>query len=172
MTNWRFKGLTLAATTMFLLGCGPHRGEPTEDDARVTIQPEAERDRAVREMLFRLLISRRPWVEVWFIQYGNSDFGDRQDPPPDFIKRLSDLEVEVKGVSSMVESGSGRTVRDRATGKRGFVAYARVVRWIDSSTAEVVFGCFRESEASSHSEGVVHLEGGKWVLTDEKWSDS
>jgi len=132
---------------------------------------ESGKDLAVREMLFRLLISSRPWVGVWFIQYGSSDFGDRQDPPPDFLKRFSDLEVEVKGVSSM-ELGSGRTVRDRATGKRGFVAYARVVRWIDSSTAEVVFGCFRESEASSQAEGVVHLEEGKWMLTDEKWSDS
>jgi len=151
---------------MFLLGCGPHRSEPTKGDAGVTIRQEADKDLAVREMLIRLIISRRARAEVWFIDYGSGNSTDMQDPPASFLSRFSDLQIKVKGVSSMKDDKY--FVWDRETGKAGWRAYAQVVRWLDDTSAEVKFGDRHGPEASSRSEGVVRQEQGLWVLVDEK----
>ena len=132
--------------------------------------PEAEKGLAVREMLIRLAISRRPWVEVWFIDYGNGDSAHMQDPPASFLKRFSDLQVTIKGVSSMNDDKV--FVRDRETAKDGWRVYARVVRWLDDTTAEVKFGDRQAPESSSRSEGVVREEQGQWVLIEEMTSHS
>lgn len=174
ITAMGFQCLTILLA-IWCLGCDADKRSkpsvPANPDERDKVpstlpSPESEKDLAVREMLIRYVISRRPWVELWFIDYGDGDSANMQDPPASFLKRFSDLPVTIKGVSSMNDDKV--FVRDRETGKDGWRVYARVVRWLDDTTAEVKFGDRQAPESSSRSDGVVREELGQWVLVDER----
>lgn len=138
------------------LGCSqPEKLTPTRDD-RSDFRQEDEW--AVREMLIRTAISFRAWVDVWFI-----DFGDEKDPPPDFLNRFDDLEVEIKGVSEASVSQTGY-VKDRRTGRDGYIVRAQIIRWLDQDTAEVEYTDYGSPQAASGTRGIVNREDGKWEL--------
>lgn len=86
------------------------------------------------EMLIRQEVAgNSTHPDVYFVA-----FGDDTDPPPEFLHRLDDLGVPVKPVSD-ADVGMWE-IRDRATGRIGWLVHARIIRWIGRDRARVECG--------------------------------
>ena len=143
----------LLLTCFFLTGCA----------RSLVIVEETEKDLSLREMLFRHAMRAPKGEQVWFIDYGHG-----KDPPPNFLKRFTDLPDPVKNVSEVEKDKSG-SVRDPETGKRGYIVQARIVRWIDKDTAEVEYEARHRNLAAHGGKEISHFEDGKWTL-QIKWA--
>lgn len=132
--------------------------EVSKEMGPMPMSPAPLKDMAVMEMLFRYVIRRYAdeQIKVWFI-----NCVDGEDPPPNFLKRFSDMPVPVKGVSAAVKPWI-RGVRDSETGEQGAIAWARIIRWPDESTAEVEFSCYRHGLAAEGMTMMIRYESGRW----------
>jgi hypothetical protein len=118
---------------------------------------ETEKDLALREMLFRYAMRGPKGEQVWFIDYGKGE-----DPPPNFLRRFTDLPDPVRNVSEAEKGSLG--VRDPETGKIGYIVHARIIRWIDENTAEVECSAWHNGLAAHCLKGIARFKDGKWTL--------
>lgn len=134
------------------------------------------KDLDLMEILFREMISHRPWNKLWFLEIANENRPGADslpplrgyDPSPEFLKRFADLPVVIRPASQAKKNLIG--IQDRSTGEDGYVAIVRIVRWIDEGTAEFIYTDYHDSEAASGATGTAHLEAGKWVIEEKnRW---
>ncbi|WP_210420088.1 hypothetical protein [Aquisphaera giovannonii] len=127
---------------------------------------EAEMDE-IRELVLRdSLVKIRAHKGIYFIS-----FEENKQPSRDFLKRLGDLELDLRPSSRFVldiRSKSGFAVRDRTTGAGGVVLSVRRIRKLDEGTAEVVFLYYSGPEASSEEALRVVKSEGKWKIVERR----
>ncbi|HML73658.1 MAG TPA: hypothetical protein PKB02_04100 [Anaerohalosphaeraceae bacterium] len=123
--------------------------------------PINEKEWALREMLIRE--EMESWIsiapdKVIFIQ-----FEANQDPPDEFIKRLSGSGITIKKCSrSNGNPISG--VRDNFTGANGIIIFAHITKRINENKVEVEYGYYMGGLAARRNKQGMEYKNGKWQL--------
>ena len=166
-------------------GCSPDLWDPPPDSS------EADKTLAVREALVREAIRSHEQVELWFLDDSGGGNPPRTftdglpadgfytmhiggaDPSDAFLERFSDLPVTIKKISDAIVPAplDFEDVRDRETGRAGWVVRARVALWLDERTAQAEYAVTSGRTASGEVWKVRYCSG-KWELgriPDSMW---
>jgi hypothetical protein len=135
------------------------------------------RDAGVLEAALRDRLRNADAGTTIFISLGSIET-EWKDPPPGFLKRLSDLPYRFKPVSQarmpkdgeMESPNRYRGVEDPATGKRSWIYWAAVKEWISDSKVRVDVGVWSGPLGGGGSVSVFELRDGKWEFTNMEGS--
>jgi hypothetical protein len=130
------------------------------------------RDAAVLEAALRGRLRGEERDTTIFISIGSIE--NWQDPPADFLARLSDLPYRFKPVSKarfpkhgeMESPNRLRGVEDPVIGKRTWIYWAEIKNWVSDTRVRVDVGVWSGPLGGGGSICVFELRGGTWVLTD------
>ncbi len=139
---------------------------------------EANTDRADAEMEACLIVleselSQARSDELKFVAIGRDENG-WIDPTDAVMKRLTEGGLFLRPASKarLPKSGemeTGRRYRgiiDPTTGKRAYIYYASVDKWIDDNTVEVSYGNYGGPLAGGGGTVVVERKEGKWSIKE------
>jgi hypothetical protein len=149
--------------------------EPTsQPSTRATIEVANPpgKDAMVLEAALRRSLSRAKADDVTFISLGSRK-SRWNDPPPDFLKRFDDLELQLRPVSAARHPQRGerespdryRGVEDPDTGRRSWVHWAEVKEWVNDTTVRVDVGVWSGPLGGGGSTDVYELRDGTWQRT-------
>ncbi|WP_144056756.1 hypothetical protein [Rhodopirellula europaea] len=113
--------------------------------------------------------------DVKFVAIGHGEDG-WIDPSATAMERLSGNGLNLLPASKarlpkpgeMESDNRYRGVEDPETGKRSYIYYASVTKWVDENTAEVSYGTYGGPLAGGGGEVVVEKKDGKWSIKERK----
>jgi len=118
-----------------------------------------ESEASLLEALAFHALERRTHVKEWFV-----GCGDGQDISGDLLARLNSSGVAVFRRASEAAKDAHGFVRERGEGRPAWLLQLSITRWLNDTTAEVLYCQYRDPEASGGAEGVARRVDGKWVL--------
>ena len=135
--------------------------------------PASEIDPDIAEATFRYQFEhnasgQKTAANVYCIGFSAVSVDDRttQDPPSDFLRRLSDVTPPVKAYSQCSRS-VGHSIVDKVTGKPGLIFRIGFVKRTDSSHCEVEGGYYEANESASGNTYYLEKHGGKWTVVKD-----
>ena len=159
---------------MFSAGCGKPMYEtilvegevpPSFEEVAAEMAPlpfvsAYKRDLFVREMVLRYVMSSNncDTIKVWFI-----DCSSETGLPSDFTNRFIDMTIPVKKLSQ-AKRYLPDGIWDAETGRRGAIAQAEIIQWIDTYTVEVKFSHYVGGTWAGGANKIIRYENGKWEL--------
>ena len=138
---------------------------PPEDPERARLELD------LLEVVMReVLLESRKSTKSCFIAFGRASSGDWITPPERFVKRLSDLERDIRPVERArfprdgeQKHGRYRGVETMDTAQPASIFYVQVCRWIDEATVELDSGRYGGPLDGGSSDGAIYrLEQGTW----------
>ena len=162
-------GLVVLAGTA---GCARRTAPETRPAGVLTTNALPARDADLLEAVLRDRLRHADANETVFISLGSIDT-NWKDPPPELLKRLSDLPYRFKPVSlarvpkpyEMESATRYRGIEDPATGKRSWIYWAEIKEWLSETKARVDVGLWSGPLGGGGSVNVFELRDGKWEVT-------
>lgn len=172
---WAKRFLIIAALVS-VAGCAQEsKPPPMPTTTPAPVATLSARDADVLEAALRDRLENAGDDTTIFLSVGSIET-DWKDPPPDFFKRLSDLPYKFKPVSQARMPKDGemespkrfRGVEDPTTGKRSWIYWVEIKRWVTDTKVRVDIGVWSGPLGGGGGIYVFELRDGKWVLTDMK----
>lgn len=172
--------LALGALFVLLPACTGHAApqssgssEPPSEPGDSTYASDASAEDAawdVREAVFRHQFEdnasgQQQSVAYYFLALGNPT--EREDPPPEFLKRFEGHTPKVVPVSQSTAADNSAVIH-QDDGKRGLIFQITNLQWIDETTAEVQGGYYEGNVSASGNLYRVEKRGDEWVVTDDR----
>ncbi|MCF7956237.1 MAG: hypothetical protein K9M75_10570 [Phycisphaerae bacterium] len=124
---------------------------------QIPITPGNERDLAIKEMLFRLVMSQNYRTKEWYF-----DIDENIKHKDKFLERFDNIPVSID-----LESAANRGFEGRVIGRTddfAQIASVRIIRWIDDFTAEVQCSHYHGPLSGGGDTYKIFYDQGKWLI--------